>query len=124
MSGSGTIAGIILAAGASSRMGSPKALLALDGETFLDRLIAAFEPHCAPVLVVLGFHAGRTRAGICRSGDVTFVTNPDPDRGMLSSLQCGLAEVPATARASFGMYNTKAEVDVFIDALLKARDMF
>jgi cysteine desulfurase / selenocysteine lyase len=32
--------------------------------------------------------------------------------------------VPATARASFGMYNTKAEVDVFIDALLKARDMF
>ena len=32
--------------------------------------------------------------------------------------------VPATARASFGMYNTKQEVDVFIDALLKARDMF
>ncbi|MGD8345613.1 MAG: cysteine desulfurase [Lysobacterales bacterium] len=32
--------------------------------------------------------------------------------------------VPATARASFGMYNTKAEVDVFIDALVKARDMF
>jgi cysteine desulfurase/selenocysteine lyase len=32
--------------------------------------------------------------------------------------------VPATARASFGMYNTRAEVDVFIDALLKARDMF
>jgi cysteine desulfurase/selenocysteine lyase len=32
--------------------------------------------------------------------------------------------VPATARASFGMYNTKAEVDVFIDALLKARGMF
>jgi len=32
--------------------------------------------------------------------------------------------VPATARASFGMYNTVEEVDVFIDALLKARDMF
>jgi len=32
--------------------------------------------------------------------------------------------VPATARASFGMYNTREEVDVFIDALLKARDMF
>lgn len=32
--------------------------------------------------------------------------------------------VPATARASFGMYNTRAEVDVFIEALLKARDMF
>jgi len=32
--------------------------------------------------------------------------------------------VPATARASFGMYNNRAEVDVFIEALLKARDMF
>jgi cysteine desulfurase/selenocysteine lyase len=32
--------------------------------------------------------------------------------------------VPATARASFGMYNTIAEVDVFIDALLKVRGMF
>ena len=32
--------------------------------------------------------------------------------------------VPATARASFGMYNTREEVDVFIDALVKARDMF
>ena len=32
--------------------------------------------------------------------------------------------VPATARASFGMYNTREEVDVFIEALLKARDMF
>ena len=32
--------------------------------------------------------------------------------------------VPATARASFGMYNTRAEVDIFVDALLKARDMF
>ena len=32
--------------------------------------------------------------------------------------------VPATARASFVMYNTKQEVDVFIDALLKAGDMF
>ena len=32
--------------------------------------------------------------------------------------------VPATARASFGMYNTVEEVDVFIDALRKARDMF
>ena len=32
--------------------------------------------------------------------------------------------VPATARASFGMYNTPEEVDVFVEALLKARDMF
>jgi cysteine desulfurase/selenocysteine lyase len=32
--------------------------------------------------------------------------------------------VPATARASFGMYNIREEIDVFIDALLKAKAMF
>jgi cysteine desulfurase/selenocysteine lyase len=32
--------------------------------------------------------------------------------------------VPATARASFGLYNTTAEVDVLVDALQQARAMF
>ncbi|NCF62235.1 MAG: SufS family cysteine desulfurase [Gammaproteobacteria bacterium] len=32
--------------------------------------------------------------------------------------------VPATARVSFGLYNTQQEVDVFVDALLKVREMF
>jgi cysteine desulfurase/selenocysteine lyase len=32
-------------------------------------------------------------------------------------------EVPATARISFGVYNTTAEIDVFLDALGKARQM-
>jgi len=31
--------------------------------------------------------------------------------------------VPATARISFGVYNTTGEIDVFLDALGKARDM-
>jgi cysteine desulfurase/selenocysteine lyase len=33
-------------------------------------------------------------------------------------------EVPATCRASFGLYNTKAEVDVLIDALELCHDFF
>ena len=32
--------------------------------------------------------------------------------------------VPATARVSFGLYNTQQEVDVFVDALLKVTEMF
>lgn len=91
------LTGLILAAGASRRMGTPKALLPIDGETFLDRLIAAFEPHCAPVLVVLGHDAETIRAGIRRGGDVRFVLNPNPERGQLSSLQCGLSEVPESS---------------------------
>jgi len=89
------IAGLILAAGASRRVGSPKALLEYNGETFLDRLIAALGAHCSPVIVVLGHDAEKIRAGCQRGREVTFVLNPDPERGQLTSLQCGLKAVPA-----------------------------
>jgi molybdenum cofactor cytidylyltransferase len=93
------IAGIILSAGASRRMGAPKALLQFQGETFLDRLIRAFSAVSNPVIVVLGHHADQIRSGIERAQQVTFTVNPDPERGMLSSLQCGLDSVPASSEA-------------------------
>ena len=80
-------------------MGSPKALLDLDGETFLDRLIRIFQPHCARVIVVLGYHADVIRAGTRRASEVEFVLNPEPERGQLSSLKCGLAAVPENGSA-------------------------
>src|SRR5262245_32305125 len=92
-------AGLILAAGASRRMGSPKALLELDGDTFLDRLIRAFRPHCSPLIVVLGYHAEAIRSGVRRGHDVEFVVNPHPEQGQLSSLQCGLSSVPGDSAA-------------------------
>jgi len=95
------IAAIILAAGASSRMGSPKPLLDCGGEMFLDRLISVFATACEPVIAVLGHHAAQVRAGLARAGQAAFVLNPDPDRGMISSLQVGLAAVPAHCRAAF-----------------------
>jgi CTP:molybdopterin cytidylyltransferase MocA len=89
------IASIILSAGASQRMGSPKALLDYRGETFLDRLIRVLGTVSDPVIAVLGYHAAeirsRTRAG------AHFVINPEPERGQLSSLQTGLAALPAEA---------------------------
>jgi molybdenum cofactor cytidylyltransferase len=93
------IAGIILAAGASSRMGSPKALLEYRGETFLNRLIRVLSPFCNPVIVVLAHHADAIRA----SADprARFVVNPDPDRGQLSSLQTALVEVPLSVDGFF-----------------------
>lgn len=90
-----SLSGLILAAGASRRMGAPKALLDLGGETFLDRLIATFAPSCSPVIVVLGYQAETIRSGLRRAGQVTVVVNPGPERGQLSSLQCGLDAVPA-----------------------------
>lgn len=80
-------------------MGTPKALLKFQGETFLDRLIRVFSTVADPVIVVLGYHADRIRSGIERSAEVTFVVNPDPERGMLSSLQWALSSAPDEAEA-------------------------
>lgn len=88
------LAGLILAAGESRRMGVPKALLPLAGETFLDRLIAAFHPHCDPVVVVTGHEAERIETGSRRAAQARFVRNPDYRLGQLSSLQCGLRALP------------------------------
>jgi molybdenum cofactor cytidylyltransferase len=82
-------AGIILAAGASRRMGEPKALLVYKGETFLDRLIGIFAAGCEQVIVVLGGNATAIRNGI--SHDAHFVINAEWELGQASSLQCGLA---------------------------------
>jgi len=92
VSGVQVIAGIILAAGASSRMGAPKALLKYRGETFLDRLIRIVGHVSRPVIAVLGYHADQIRAGI--KGGAVFAINPNPERGQLSSLQTGLKELP------------------------------
>lgn len=80
-------------------MGRLKPLLHYDGETFLDRLISGFSGLCRPVIVVLGYGAEQVRDGIrCRS-QVEIAINPAPERGMLSSLQCGLRRVPPGVEA-------------------------
>jgi molybdenum cofactor cytidylyltransferase len=89
------IAGIILAAGASSRMGTPKALLDYCGETFVVRLIRVLGACSQPVIIVLGYHADAIRPQI--PGAAKVVINPDPARGQLSSLQTALGALPADA---------------------------
>ena len=96
MSAAGSsVAGLILAAGESRRMGSPKALLPYRGETFLDKLCGLFAARCSLVIVVLGAGAEEIRARASRPAH--FVVNRNYRSGQTSSMQCGLRAVPPEA---------------------------
>lgn len=110
-------AGLILAAGESRRMGSPKALLDYRGATFLDTLIGLFAERCSPVIVTLGAAAEEIRARAAHSAK--FVLNPDYARGQITSMQCGLRAVPPEADGVlFTLVDHPAVSRNTIDALL------
>ena len=112
-----SVAGIILAAGESRRMGFPKALLRYRDETFLDTLIGLFAARCQPVIVVLGAHSDRIRERTLRPA--TFAINADYQRGQTSSMQCGLRAVPAGAESVlFTLVDHPAVAPATLDALL------
>jgi molybdenum cofactor cytidylyltransferase len=96
-----SFAGLILAAGESSRMGRDKALLpwppSIAGltpstETFLSAAIASLLLSAEFVLVVVGKNEAALAPVIYGRG-ASLVVNPDPGRGQFSSLQVGLHEV-------------------------------
>ena len=81
------IAAVILSAGESSRMGRPKALLPIDGQTFVERIVTTLKRTLVgKVLVVLGYHADEIKRRI-EGLPVEILVNPDYKRGQLSSLQ-------------------------------------
>ncbi|HET6148204.1 MAG TPA: nucleotidyltransferase family protein [Polyangia bacterium] len=93
-------AAVVLAAGSSTRMGSNKLLLAVDGQPLVARAVrAAAAAGLAPIVVVLGHEAERVRAVLdglpCRA-----VVNPDHARGKGTSLQLGIAEVARATDAA------------------------
>jgi len=88
------VGAIVLAAGASTRMGQQKLLLPFAETTVIAHIVR--ELHAAQVAavhVVVGHEPDRVRAAL--SGvPVNIVENPDYTRGMLSSVRAGLASAP------------------------------
>ena len=71
-------------------MGQPKALIPLEGRTFLETLLERFvRAGIAPILVVLGDAAQEIR-NVMKLDLARIVVNPDPSRGQLSSIHCGI----------------------------------
>ena len=82
---------LVLAAGRSTRMGRPKALLSVTrvGETFVERLVGTLVAGgIDDVVVVAGEQASAIRARLGFRARV--VVNPDVDQGQLSSIVVGL----------------------------------
>ena len=98
----GGVAGIVLAAGRSSRMAPHNKLLVMDREgramvaRVVDNLLAST---ARPVLVVLGHRADDVRAALA-GRDVRFVPAPDYAAGLSASLRAGIAAVPPGAGAA------------------------
>ena len=90
-------AAVVLAAGASLRLGRPKALLDFDGRTALELVLAALaESGVRTGALVVGEHAGEILQRVA-SAPLTAVRNSAPEAGRMGSLLVALAHVPADA---------------------------
>ena len=87
------IIAVVLSAGESSRMGRPKALLPIEGQKFIERIIRVIgQSRVGRTIVVLGHHADQLRGQI-EHLPVEFVINPDYRSGQLSSLQAAIRHI-------------------------------
>ena len=92
-----TVAGLVLTGGASTRMGRPKALLPLGGESCVARVARILtEGGADPVVVVTGIHDAAIRDALAAgTSPLKVVFNPAHEAGQLSSLIAGLDALEA-----------------------------
>ncbi|MGH9464264.1 MAG: nucleotidyltransferase family protein [Thermoanaerobaculia bacterium] len=93
------IVALVPAAGEARRMGRPKLLLPWQGTTLLDHLVGNLRQGGADRLVLVARSDDSALADWAAVAGVDLTVNPDPARGMLSSVWCGLAALGAAAIA-------------------------
>ncbi len=105
------VAGIVLAAGASTRLGQPKQLLPYGDTTLLRHVTrVGLAAGLKPLVVVLGAHAAACWREVADL-PVVVVDNPRYAEGQSTSLRAGLAALPAAARAVVVLLGDMPEVD-------------
>jgi molybdenum cofactor cytidylyltransferase len=92
------IAALILSAGASQRMGQAKALLRIGGASLFERVVDTARAAGAQLIVaVTAPPHGDSIVAQFADQPILWAQNPNPERGMLSSVQAGLPLIPAAA---------------------------
>lgn len=98
-----TTAAVVLAAGASTRLGELKQLVRLGEETLLERAVrVAREAGCSPVVVVLGAEYAQV-LGNSLLGDAVPVINDKWEEGMASSIRLGVRTLGFVAKGAEGV---------------------
>ncbi len=118
------VAGIVLAAGRSTRMGGPNKLLAEIGGKPLVRIAAeqVLASRARPVVVVTGHQREQVEAAL-KGFTVTFAHNPDYAEGLSTSLKAGIAALPADIDGTIVCLGDMPQVDAaLIDRLIAAFD--
>lgn len=92
------VAGVVPAAGASTRMGKPKALLDAGGRSFVSAVVGALAGGgCDPVVVVVGPGQDEVMRRAKATGALTLV-NPEPGEGPITSLRMAITALGAAVR--------------------------
>jgi molybdenum cofactor cytidylyltransferase len=89
------VEGVVLAAGASSRMGYSKALLMLVGRSFLDRVLEGMRGGGVSRCTVVVADSADEVAGSAKALGADVVVNPEPELGQISSLRVGVRALRA-----------------------------
>lgn len=96
----GRTAGIVLAAGSSTRLEGPKQLLPFRGKPLVSYAVESAQmAGLAPIVLVLGDHEHAIRQAV-EGYDIKIVRNPNPDLGQSSSLQIGLNSMGSNVEAA------------------------
>jgi molybdenum cofactor cytidylyltransferase len=116
------IGAIVLAAGTSSRMGTNKALLPIDGQPMIAHVVGRVSASGAvsKIVVVTGHEPQQVQAAV---GDdaIQYVQNDQYEQGMLSSIQAGIAAIQADIAAIFVVLGDQPGVrETTIQALVRA----
>ncbi|WP_031500801.1 nucleotidyltransferase family protein [Bryobacter aggregatus] len=116
------IGGIVLAGGASSRMGQPKALLPLGGITMLERIVTLFQKHCTTICVVTGAHDRELREALPDFAPF-LLHNAHYAAGMFSSLRTGLRHSSHCDRILFSPVDFAGVLPQTIEPLFESKAM-
>jgi CTP:molybdopterin cytidylyltransferase MocA len=119
-----SVAAIIVAAGASSRLGQPKQLVLVDGESLLQRAVrCARDAGARPVFVVLGAYREKIEHAV-DLGAATVIANTEWEEGLASSIRAGVKVAESAGHAAGVLLMTCDQPRVTAEHLREMIDEF